>query len=121
MPGADCPLDRQPHTFCAGGQDDRGNADQLCVVVGDHIADNGFVALFLHIIKQTVGILPVFRGKGKNIQLDLQKIAEIFGNGGQGLEAQQSKFGSGVLGHFDTAQNIVVADADIDDRNVDGL
>ena len=91
------------------------------MVVGDHIADNGFVALFLHIIKQAVRVLPAFRGKGKNVQLDLQKIAEIFSNGGQGLEAKQCKFGPGVLGHFDTAQNIVVADTDIDDRNVDSL
>ena len=121
MPGSNGAFYGLLYAFRAGGQDDGRNSDHFRVLVGDHVTDYGFVILFLHIIEQTVGVLPVFRGKGENIQFDLQKIAEIFSNDGQGLETEQSEFCAGILGHFDAAQYVIIADTDINNGNMDRL
>lgn len=91
MPGADGVFNGFPHAFRAGSQNDGGDSDHFRVLVGDHVADDGLVALFLHIIEQEVGIRPVFRGEGENVQFDLQQVAEILGNDGQGLETKQQE------------------------------
>ena len=112
MPGADGVFNGFPHAFRAGSQNDGGDSDHFRVLVGDQVADDGLVALFLHIIEQEVGIRPVFRGEGENVQFDLQQVAEILGNDGQGLETEQSEFCAGILGHFDAAQYVIIADTD---------
>ena len=98
-----------------------GDSDHFRVLVGDQVADDGLVALFLHIIEQAVGIRPVFRGEGENVQFDLQQVAEILGNDGQGLETKQREFGSGILCQLDAAQNVVVADSNVDNGDVNCL
>ena len=87
LPGANGIFHGLFYAFCAGGKKDRRKSDHFCMVIRDHIADYSFIALFLHTVQKIAGAFPVIYGEGENIYMDLEKIAEVFCDDSQGLEA----------------------------------
>ncbi len=108
--------------FLTGSKKDRRKSDPFLHGHKDHIADYSFIALFFHTVQKDAGAFPVIYGEGENIYMDAgERSQRFFCDDSQDWKPKSGKFGPGILGHFNTAQYIIIANTNIDDRDMHRL